>query len=82
MPPRHPAAGTTTRQRAGSVPASPTPAGGLMTTHPCDGLNGVMGDTPLVAVDMIGDRLVGEVTESDERLSNSIECSMIFSGSP
>jgi hypothetical protein len=31
MPPRHPAAGTTTRQRAGSVPVSPTPAGGGLT---------------------------------------------------
>jgi hypothetical protein len=41
-----------------------------------------MGDTPLVAVDVIGDKLVGEVTESDERLSDSEERSMIFSGRP
>jgi hypothetical protein len=34
MPPRHPAAGTSTRQRAGSVPVSPTPAGGVTATRP------------------------------------------------
>jgi hypothetical protein len=34
MPPHHPAAGTTTCQRAGSVPVSPTLAGGLTATHP------------------------------------------------
>jgi hypothetical protein len=46
-----------------------------------------MGDTPLVAVEvrgegLIGERFVGEVTESDERLSDSVERSMIFSGRP
>jgi hypothetical protein len=44
-----------------------------------------MGDTPLVAVDvrgegLMGDKFVGEVTESDERLSDSVDRSMIFSG--
>jgi hypothetical protein len=46
-----------------------------------------MGDTPLVAVDvrgeeLMGDRFVGEVTERDERLSDSVDRSMIFSGRP
>ena len=34
MPPRHPAAGASGRQRAGTVPMSPTPAGALSATRP------------------------------------------------
>jgi hypothetical protein len=34
MPPRHPAAGASGRQRAGTVPMSPTPAGALAATRP------------------------------------------------
>jgi hypothetical protein len=45
----------------------------------------VIGETPLVAVDvsgegLMGDKFVGEVTESEERLSESEERSIIFSG--
>jgi hypothetical protein len=47
----------------------------------------VIGDTPLVAVDvrgegLMGDKFVGEVTLRDERLSDSAERSIIFSGMP
>ena len=47
---------------------------------------GVIGETPLVAVDvcgegLMGDKLVGEVTERDERLSDKVEeRSIKFSG--
>ena len=34
MPPRHPAAGASGRQRAGTVPMSPTPVGALAATRP------------------------------------------------
>jgi hypothetical protein len=34
MPPRHPAAGASGRQRAGTMPMSPTPAGALTATRP------------------------------------------------
>ena len=34
MPPRHPAAGSSGRQRAGTMPMSPTPAGALTATRP------------------------------------------------
>jgi len=45
----------------------------------------VIGETPLVAVDvrgegLMGDKLVGEVTLRDERLSDKAERSIIFSG--
>ena len=49
---------------------------------------GVMGETPLVAVDVrgegpMGERLVGEVTEREERLSDKVEeRSIKFSGIP
>ena len=49
---------------------------------------GVMGETPLVAVDvsgegLMGDKLVGEVTERDERFSDKVEeRSIKFSGMP
>ena len=49
---------------------------------------GVMGETPLVAVDvrgegLMGDKLVGDVTERDERLSDKVEeRSIKFSGMP
>jgi len=49
---------------------------------------GVMGETPLVAVDvsgegLMGDRFVGEVTERDDRLSDKVEeRSIKFSGMP
>jgi hypothetical protein len=52
-----------------------------------DGLRGVIGETPLVAVDvrgegLMGDKFVGEVTLRDERLSDKAERSIIFSGMP
>jgi len=45
----------------------------------------VIGETPLVAVDvrgegLMGDKFVGEVTLRDERLSDKAERSIIFSG--
>jgi hypothetical protein len=45
----------------------------------------VIGETPLVAVDvrgegLMGDKFVGEVTLRDERFSDNAERSIIFSG--
>ena len=45
----------------------------------------MIGETLLVAVDVrgegwMGDRFVGEVTEREDRLSDSVERSIIFSG--
>jgi len=47
----------------------------------------VIGETPLVAVDvsgegLMGDKFVGEVTEREERLSDNVERSIKFSGIP
>lgn len=46
----------------------------------------MIGETPLVAVDvrgdgLMGDRFVGEVTVREERLRDSVERSIRFSGS-
>ena len=47
----------------------------------------MIGETPLVAVDvsgegLMGDKFVGEVTEREERLSDNVERSIKFSGIP
>lgn len=47
----------------------------------------MIGETPLVAVDvrgdgLMGDRFVGEVTVREERLRDSVERSIRFSGKP
>ena len=55
--------------------------------YPPDGLSGLIGETPLVAVDVSGDglmgnRFVGNVTEREERLRESDERSIRLSGRP